>query len=65
MPRIIGNLGRIVKDIIPILFASGNLDPALTFAAITVLCVVGLALYGSIVLTERAVNRWIVSTVSR
>ena len=48
-----------------ILFASGNLDPALTFAAITVLCVVGLALYGSIVLTERAVNRWIVSTVSR
>ena len=48
-----------------ILFASGRQDTALIFAAITVLCLVGLLLYAGVVAAERATNRWLVSTVSR
>ena len=48
-----------------ILFASGRQDTALTFAAITVLCIVGLLMYAAVVVAERATNRWLVSTVTR
>jgi NitT/TauT family transport system permease protein len=41
-----------------ILFASSRQQTDLSMACILVLCVVGLALYGLVVLSERAFNRW-------
>ena len=48
-----------------ILFASGRQDTALIFAAITILCLVGLLMYAAVVAAERATNLWLVSTVTR
>ena len=42
-------LGYIIK------FASSALELGLVFAALTLLCVVGLVLYGAVVLAERLV----------
>jgi NitT/TauT family transport system permease protein len=41
-----------------ILFASSRQQTDLALACIAVLCVVGLALYGAVVLAEKAVMRW-------
>ena len=41
-----------------ILFAASKAETALIFAAVAVLCVIGFALFGIIVLTERIVMRW-------
>ena len=41
-----------------ILFASSRQETALTLAAIIMLCIVGLLLYGTIVLGERLMTRW-------
>lgn len=41
-----------------ILFASSRLQTDLSLACIFVLCVVGLTLYGLVVLSERVFNRW-------
>jgi len=41
-----------------ILFASSRQETALTLAAIVMLCVVGLALYGAVVLGEWIMKRW-------
>lgn len=41
-----------------ILFASSRLQTDLSLACILVLCVVGLTLYGLVVLSERLFNRW-------
>lgn len=41
-----------------ILFASSRQETALTLAAIIMLCIVGLVLYGTIVLGERLMTRW-------
>lgn len=41
-----------------IMFAAASADSALTFAALALLCVVGLAVYGAVVLAEFAAQRW-------
>jgi NitT/TauT family transport system permease protein len=41
-----------------ILFASSRLQTDLSLACILVLCIVGLILYGLVVLSERLFNRW-------
>jgi NitT/TauT family transport system permease protein len=41
-----------------VMFATSAAETALTFAAIALLCVIGLALYGGVVLVEAVVQRW-------
>jgi NitT/TauT family transport system permease protein len=41
-----------------ILFAMARVETAVIFAAITVLCVIGLAVYGAVALLERVVRRF-------
>jgi len=41
-----------------IMFAAANADSALTFAALALLCVVGLAVYGVVVAVEAVAQRW-------
>ena len=41
-----------------IMFAAANADSALTFAALGLLCVVGLGVYGAVVLAEAIAQRW-------
>jgi len=41
-----------------IMFAAANADSALTFAALALLCVVGLAVYATVVLAEIVAQRW-------
>ncbi len=41
-----------------IMFASSAAETALVFAAITLLCVIGLAMYGAVALAEMFVRRW-------
>lgn len=41
-----------------IMFASSAAETALVFAAIALLCLIGLALYGAVVLAELFVRRW-------
>jgi NitT/TauT family transport system permease protein len=41
-----------------IMFAAANADSALTFAALALLCVVGLGLYGTVVAAEAIAQRW-------
>ena len=42
-----------------IMFATSAAETALVFAAIALLCVIGLALYGGVALTEVIVQRWL------
>jgi NitT/TauT family transport system permease protein len=42
-----------------VMFATSAGETALVFAAITLLCVIGLALYGGVVLMEAIVQRWL------
>jgi NitT/TauT family transport system permease protein len=42
-----------------VMFATSAGETALVFAAITLLCVIGLALYGGVVLIEAIVQRWL------
>lgn len=41
-----------------IMFAAANADSALTFAALGLLCLVGLSVYGAVLLAEAAAQRW-------
>jgi NitT/TauT family transport system permease protein len=41
-----------------IMFAAANADSALTFAALGLLCVVGLTVYGAVVAAEAVAQRW-------
>lgn len=41
-----------------IMFAAASADSALTFAALALLCVVGLSVYGAVVLAEVVAQRW-------
>lgn len=41
-----------------IMFAASNADSALTFAALALLCLVGLSVYGAVVLAESLAERW-------
>ena len=41
-----------------IMFAAASADSALTFAALALLCVVGLAVYGAVVVAETVAQRW-------
>ncbi|WP_428677644.1 ABC transporter permease [Reyranella sp.] len=41
-----------------IMFAASNADSALTFAALGLLCLVGLSVYGAVVLAEFLAQRW-------
>ncbi len=47
-----------------IMFASSAAQTALVFAAITLLCVIGLALYGAVALAEVFVKRWYGAPIS-
>lgn len=47
-----------------IMFASSAAETALVFAAITLLCVIGLALYGALALAELFVRRWYGAPIS-
>ncbi len=47
-----------------IMFASSAAETALVFAAITLLCVIGLALYGAVALAELFVRRWYGAPIS-
>ncbi|MBS0539662.1 MAG: ABC transporter permease [Proteobacteria bacterium] len=41
-----------------VMFAAAGADAALTFAALTLLCALGLTVYGVVVLAEMAAERW-------
>lgn len=41
-----------------IMFAAASADSALTFAALALLCLVGLAVYGAVVVAETVAQRW-------
>src|SRR5262249_55207463 len=40
------------------MFAAANADSALTFAALALLCVVGLTMYGAVVAAEAVAQKW-------